>query len=353
MTGEIVLEAALPLDCHVIIARISVYTNLTYAMPVLMHAREAGTATAESLSAALFPKLGPLCQRLLERCCEDGTLERNGGGYGLTEEGRFALEDGSVPEKRSGAWKLYILPDHPIVPEDARVLRIEGGADEAQYNRDHPDPEPLTDAVRALPARIVAARFGEHGRFRIDEVDGYQKVLRHDTRARLRLVVGGDGTRIFLGVPSWKGGYEQAGELNLAYDDAVEEILSANGFDWDREGRRVPLWYEDTELEERLSMRKTLELKASLLGCEFEPLKMRFKICPKTQDGADRWAEDLFSDGIRGYMTARGLRELEAEIRERLPESRIGSTERHRYVSRLEPGTPKFWFLRAPEDWGL
>ena len=70
VTGMLVLEADLDFDCHVFVGEILTYTGLTYVIPVLMHAREAGAATPESLSAALFPRLGPLCQRVTALVCE-------------------------------------------------------------------------------------------------------------------------------------------------------------------------------------------------------------------------------------------------------------------------------------------
>ena len=371
------LQADLDFDCHVFVGKILTYTGLTHAIPVLMHVQEAGTATAESLSTALFPGLGPLCQRLLERCRKDGTLERRRDGYGsaedpalapatsfemferrqdeyvLTEEGRSALETGLAPERRFGAWNLCILQDHPLVTEADRMLRMEDGSQEATYNREHPDPVPLRGAVKGLLNRIVTPIFGEHERFRIDETDVHQKIFRSCGRVKLLLEVDEEGARVSLRAPDWSGGDRQVSELDLTYEDAIEGLLRENGLPWDREARRVPLSYEEADLEERLAMRKEIKLETRLSDCSFNPLYLKLDIYPRTRYDTDLWAEDMFADGIRDYMTASRLAELEAEIAETLPECRFGPAERDRCVSRLELGTPKFWFVHVAEDWGL
>ena len=56
MDEKIVLETKVIPTCHVIMADISTYSKSTYILPVLMHVRENGTATPESLSASMFSR---------------------------------------------------------------------------------------------------------------------------------------------------------------------------------------------------------------------------------------------------------------------------------------------------------
>ena len=354
MTEMIVLEADLDFDCHVFVGEISTYTGLTYVIPVLMHVREVVAATSESLSVALFPGLGPLCQKLLERCREDGTLEKRWDDtYALTEEGHLALESGLAPKRRSGAWKICILHDHPLIPEDARVLRIEDGRREAVYNSKHLSPIPLDDAVEDLIDRIVVPSFGEHERFRIDKADKHQKVFRSSGRVKLLLGVDEGGAQVSIRAPDWKDEDKQVSEPDLTYADVMDSLLQNTRFAWDREARRVQIRYEDTNMEERLAMKKELNLDAHLDNCSFDPFKIKVDIYPRTIDDADLWAQDMFVDGIRDYMTTGKLTELEAKIMEALPECRFGPTKRNQCILGLDPGTSKFWFVHAAEDWGL
>ena len=263
------------------------------------------------------------------------------------------LETGLAPERRFGAWKLCILQDHPLIPVAARVLRIEDGRLEATYNQKHPDPEPLGGAVEDLLDRIIAPSFGEHERFRIDEADGYQKIFRSCGRVKLLLEVDRGGARVSLRAPDWEGRDKLVSELDLTYENVIERLLRENHLSWDLEARRVPLRYVETELEERLAMEKEFDLEARLLGCSFQPFKLKVDICPRNRDDADLWAEDMFVDGIQDYMTASRLAELEAEMTKTLPECRFGPVERKRCISRLEPWSSKFWFVYAAEDWGL
>ena len=353
MAEELVLKASASPACRVIMAEISAYTSLTHVLPVLMHVKEERVATPESLSASLFPGLRPLCQKLLDGCCDDGTLERGEGGYVLTGEGDSVLEEGAAVERKKGAWKVYCL-SHPLVPGSLRVPRITDGSREAVYNLDDPDPERLSYDIRGLKGENMTAVFGDLDRFRIERIYPYEKPLKPDARVTLRLVITPHGSSVFLDAPGWSDKGMLIRESDLAYEGAWEQLLKQNGISgWDKDNDRLAVSYHDVEMDERVAMKKTLEIEPELLGCRFERLKRSVSIFPQSQYDAKRWADDLFKDGTRGYLTSERCGELEEEIRRRLPDFEIPPVDRAKYLDEYERGTPEFWYVQAAEDWDL
>ena len=355
MAEELVFRMGVSPSCRVIIAKISEYTKLTYILPVLMHVQEKRVATAESLAASLFPGLKPLCQALLDKCYDGGTLERDEGGYVLTNDGESALNEGMAIEEKRGTWKIYCLL-HPLVPADRRVLRITDGSWDATFNPDS-DGEYVGDLsgdISDMKDGIMTTVFGDLDRFRIDEIEAYEKVIKHDACVTMRLVVGTQGSSVFLDAPEWQDEGVLIQSPDLTYEDAWWQLLEQNRIHgWDADNDRLAVSYDGVNADERITMKKTLELEAELLGCRFEPYKRDICICPRSEYDAQRWAGDLFKDGINGYLMSEKCIEMEGKIKGMLPDFDIESIDRARYLDEYERGTPRFWYVQAAEDWGL
>ena len=356
MASKLVLEAKIPLKCHVVQADISRATEISHVLPILMHVQELEDgATPESLSGELFHGRKPLSQRLLDSCCNDGLLRKYDQRYFLTEDGSSAISDKRVFVSKKAVWKLY-YSSHPIIPDTRRVLKIDHAQKEAGYRpREDDHLQHLEQDIRELAGGwIMTSCFGEDRVFRINTIVGFEKIIRPDMNVTLRLEIGQKGSTLRL-ISSDKDDEDALlGGLDMTYRVAWSRLLEQEEIrGWDSERDRLQVSYGDTTREERRSMTKALDFNPEILGCGFNPLKKTVGIYPKHRHDAQRWADDLFADGVRDYLTREKYQKIVAGIKTQFPDFEISFGERADRIAEEEWGSPRFWYVQAAEDWNL
>ena len=260
---------------------------------------------------------------------------------------------GPVPEKRRGAWKIYHV-QHDLLPEGRRILRITDGDRDASYNDGDKDATYLSGKIRDMEGEVMSVHFGEFDKFRIDKVDRHEKMTESDASVTLRLVIGANGSQVFLDALGWSEKSILIDEPDLTYEDAWGQLLEQNGIGtrYSDDGLlRVP--YYDTSLKERISMKKNLDLEAELLGCEFERLQRTVRICPQSERDAELWACDLMKSEARDYLTPEQYDKLANAIRKKLPGFEITFADMAKHGDDHGQRTPEFWYVQAGEDWRL
>ena len=352
MADKLILETEVPLECHVIQADVSRASRIPYLLPILMHVQEQkGEATPESLSNELFPELKPLSQELLNICCNDKLVTTYDQHYVLTEEGSLAIDNKRIFVSEKKMWKIYYSPRR-IIPDTRRVLKLEDGGDEAGYRKESDDePEPLKPHIKQLLGEIMTSSFGENRVFRINDIAGDEKIIKSDMRAIVHLEISKEGSILSL-ISSGESTPLEGSDIT--YGEAWNKLLKQEGISgWDDEHNRLQIPYDDTGREERSKMRKVLNFKPEMLGEEFDPLEKTVSIYPEDQRDAQRWADDLFMDKVRDYLTREEYQKITAEIKALFPDFEISFKDRIDYAAETERGSPKFWYMQAAEDWKL
>ena len=373
--GKLVLEAEVPVECHVIQADISRASKTPYILPILMHVQELdGEATAESLANELFAGSKPLSRRLLDICCDDGLTERDCQRYALTEEGSSAIDNERIFASEEKMWKVYYSP-LPVIPDTRKVLKLEDGRREAGFREEDPKPERPEEHVKELKQRIMTTSFGERQDFRINGIAGMAKRIKGDMRVTLRLEIGGEGSVLslsssYVNTPL-KGRLETRGPQarpgggssdesislngpNTTYEEAWNQLLEQESISgWDHDNNRLRIPYDDTGPKERSTMKKTLDFEPRILGVRFNPLNETVSIYPENQRDAQRWADDLLMDKVRDYLTHDRYQKITGEIKAQFPDFEVSFKDRADYVEETERGSTKFWHIQAAEDWRL
>ena len=356
MTGKLVLEAKIPLECHVVQADISRATEISHILPILMHVQELeGGATPESLSGELFHGRMPLSQRLLDSCCDDGLLRRHGRHYLLTEGGSSAIDHKRVFVSKKAMWKIY-YSSHPIIPGTRRALKIDHAQKEAKYRPGEDDHlQRLEQDIQELAGGwIMTSCFGEDRVFRIDGIADFEKIIRPDMDVILRLEIGQKGSTLRMISSDRNDDDALLDGPDITYDAAWDQLLEQEGIrGWDGEGDRLQVSHDSTTQEERRSMKRTLEFNPRILECGFNPLKKTVDIYPEHLHDAQRWADDLFTDGVGDYLTREKYQKIVSEIKAQFPDFEIFLGERTGHIAEEERGSPRFWYIQAAEDWGL
>lgn len=372
----IVLEARVPVSCHVIYAEVAVASDMPYMMPVLEHVRgRGGAATESSLSKELFLSM-PLCRSLLAHCAGNGLVENTGGErHAVTPDGILALESGRAFIRKTGMWKVH-LADHKAIPEDMRLVRIEDGAWDAGYR---PEKGPGQPGAEVLDAPILD-RLGNKalrpplGRIRgaiVRSVHHFGKRIEADMDLTLRVELGRDGSKVTL-LASPRGGPrpgrpttgpEEASlpSIGTTIDGAMKSILRGGGEgDWDAERGRMLVDYDGASDEELSSMRKTVCVERPVIGgMKFERATATAEILPRREADAGRWARRLFAFMAAAYVTREEYERLVGDIRSRFPGFDIDMGDRAGHVpgegsASGTRGRPRlFWLIQAMEDWDL
>ena len=356
MTDKIVLEVKIPLECHVVQADVSVATEISHVLPILMHVQELEDgATPESLSDELFHGRKPLSQRLLDSCCDSRLLEKHDQHYFLTEDGILAIEGKRVFVSKKVMWKIYYSP-HPIIPGIRRVLKIDHANREAGYREEENDQLGyLKQYIQELArGQIMVSCFGENRVFRINMIEGSEKIIRPDINITLHLEI--DQRRSTLRMISSDENDDDAllDGPDMTYDAAWSQLLEQERIcDWDSECDRLQVPYYKTTQEERRTMKKTLRFNPRIMECEFNPMEKTVDIYPKDQYDAQRWADDLFVDGVKDYLTCERYQKIVSEIKTRFPDFEISLSKRANNMAEEERGSPRFWYIQAAEDWSL
>ena len=108
------------------------------------------------------------------------------------------------------------------------------------------------------------------------------------------------------------------------YREAWDELLEEKGIGgWDYENDRLQIPYDDTKPEERSRMKMVLNFEPRMLGTEFNPLQKTVSIYPENQYDARRWADDLFMDKVRDYLTCEEYQKITEEIKAQLPDFEV------------------------------
>ena len=356
MTDKLVLEAKIPLECHVVQADISVATEISHVLPILMHVQELEDgATPESLSGELFRGRKPLSQRLLDSCCDDGLLKRHDQHYFLTEDGISAINDKRVFVSKNAMWKIY-YSRHPIVPDTQRVLKIDHADREAGYRKDENDQlRRLKQDIQELAGgQIMTSCFGKNRAFRINRIEDFEKIIRPDMNVTLQLEIDQIGSTLRM-ISSDKNDDDALLDgPDMTYDAAWNQLLRQEGtYGWDSECDRLQVSHYNTTEEERRTMKKTLRFNPRILEYEFNPLEKTVDIYPEGQYDAQRWADDLFVDRVKDYLTCEKYQKIVSEIKALFPDFEISLSKRADCIAEEEPGSPRFWHIQAAEDWNL
>ena len=332
--AEVVAEADIPLKCHIVDARIST-AMYRYFRPVLLHVRSKGRdgATPRSLSEDLFVGMEPVSRRLLEMCADEGMVERTGedGRFAISQRGSDAIDDGRVLVRDTRRmWKIYHT-ECELVPAIHRVLLLDTGSSEAAYQRgDNSQTGYLSNEMDDLEGRIVTPVLGKNAApFRIEEFNArYEKVVRTDVRVRLRLRLARDEVRLDLAAD---GGSRQAGSGSIksekTWGDVVEELLDGgrgyrNSESWDDAKRRLGVRFDDTNNEERISMKRTLVFeRPEIYGCQFDrDIRIRVDIHPEDDDEAQKWARWLVGQRVGERVGSDGYKKIKGEVAGLFPE---------------------------------
>ena len=368
MTADtLVLETKVPVECHVVQADISRASKTPHILPVLMHVRDMdGNATAGSLAAELFAESVPLGRRLLDICRDDGLVEEDRGRHALTEDGRSAVDCGRVFVGEEKMWVIHYSP-LPVIPGGRRVLKLEDGRREAGYREGDPEPGPPEGRIEELKHRIMTTSFGDGQEFRINGITGMAKRIGTGMRVTLRLEIGRQGSILRMDAPGSppkdagrrgaRSGSRESMSFrgpDITYGEALDQLLEQKGVrGWDGESNRLRVPCGQTGRTERNAMSTTLDFEPLLLDTKFDPLKVSVGICPVDRRDAQTWADRMFVDRTRDYLTRGEYGRITAEIGALLPGFGVSFRERGEYVGGTERGTDEFWRIQAAEDWRL
>lgn len=356
MTDKLVLEVKIHLECHVVQADVSVATGISHVLPILMHAQELKDgATPESLSDELFYGRKPLSQKLLDSCCDDGLLKKHDQHYFLTDDGILAIKDKRVFVSKKGMWKIYYT-SHQIIPDIRRVLKIDHANKEAGYlpGDDNYLQYLKQDIQKLARGQIMTSCFGANRIFRINMIEDLEKIVSPDMNVTLHLEIDQRGSTLRM-ISSDKN-YDDAllDGPDVTYGTAWSQLLEQKRiYDWDSECDRLQVLYCNTTQEERRTMKKTLHFNPKIMECEFNPVEKTVDIYPRNQHDAQRWADDLFVDGVMDYLTCKKYQKIVSEIKARFPDFEISLSKRVDRLAEEEQRSPRFWHMYAPEDWNL
>ena len=352
MADKLILEAEVPVECHVMQAGISRASRASYVLPILIHVQElSGKATPESLANELFAGLRPLSQKLLDICYDSKLVDIRHQRYALTEEGRSAIDNERIFVSKEKMWKIYYSPLR-IIPDTCSILKLEDGRREARFRKEDPaKPEQPKKHIIELTQKIMTTSFGEKQDFRINDITGLAKTVKSDMRATLCLEINRKGS--ILSLSSAGEGAPLEGP-DITYREAWDQLLEEKGIGgWDYENDRLQISYDDTKPEERSRMKTVLNFEPRMLGTEFNPLQKTVSIYPGNQYDARRWADDLFMDKVRDYVTREEYQKITEEIKAQFPDFEVSFKGRAEYIAETERGSPKFWYMQAAEDWKL
>lgn len=376
----VVLEADVPVQCHVVHADLAEASEVPYLLPVLEHVRErGGAADAGTLSLELFMSL-PVAVSLLGFCADNGLAGRDEetGRCAITGDGEEALESGRVFVRRRGMWKVHCA-DHEMIPEDMRVVMIGDGSGEVGFQPwrdrgDQPRVEELPERISELEGKVLRPSLGgRRGEAVLHCMHGMGKRSEPDLRLRLRVAPGADGSKVaLLAQPVPRGGRidrRGAAPGEIALPDAPitrgEAIaLMADGEDgaeWDVENARLLVRYGGISGEERASMKRALGPRRIRIGkTEFEPAgRTVVDIFPASEEDALMWARDTLARTADEYLTREAYDALAARVRARFEGFEIDLGRR---TDHLPGGPPSswgdgerrlFWLVMAMEDWDL
>ena len=199
MADKLILEAEVPVECHVMQADISRASRVSYLLPILIHVQElSGKATPESLANELFAGSRPLSQKLLDICHNSRLVDIHHQRYALTEEGRSAIDNERIFVSMEKMWKIYYSPLR-IIPDTHGILKLEDGRSEAGFRKGDPaKPEQPKKHIIELTQKIMATSFGEKQHFRINGITGLAKTVKSDMRVTLCLKISRKGSMLSL-----------------------------------------------------------------------------------------------------------------------------------------------------------
>ena len=377
----VVLEAEVPVQCHVVYADLAEASEIPYILPVLEHVRErGGKADAATLSGELFTSM-PVSRSLLGFCSENGLAcaggEEEAGRHAITPDGEEALKSGRVLVRRRGMWKVHYT-DHETVPEDMRAVMIEDGSREAGF-QPHLDPgkqprvEDLPERIARLEGRMLRPPLGgRRGEAVLHCMHGKGKQAEPGLRLRLRVVPGAAGSKVFL-LPTQVQSGGRAGtriavpdkialpDAGITYDEAIRLMADGErGASWDGKSGRLRVRYDDVSDEERASMKRALRPRRIRIGrTEFEAGREVVDMFPMDAEDAQMWAMDMLDITADGYLTREAYSALASRVRARFEgfEVDLGDRTEHLPAGSLpsleEEERRLFWLVQAMEDWDL
>lgn len=336
MAEDIMVVDAIPLECHVVDARIST-AMYKYFRPVLLHVEAAGRdgATPESLSDGLFFGMESVSRRLLEICADEKMVKRVGGGerYAISKRGREAIRDGKVLARAtSRMWKIHHT-ECELVPVANRLLMLGEGSREAdRRGREDSSLTYLSNEMGKMKGKVLTPVFGENtDPIRIDEFNAeYEKEIKTNVRVRLRLRLAED--EVGLDLDAYDG-EKKIGTASIKSErtrgDVVEELLEGgyrNRRRWDRKERRLAVRFDDTSIEERASMKRTLVLeRPEAYGCQFSgEVRILVDIHPEDDYEAKKWAKWLVGRRVGEQIGNDGYKKIKDEMAERFPKFDLG-----------------------------
>lgn len=332
MTKEIMVAKAIPLKCHVVDAQIST-AMYRYFHPVLLHVTTAGRdgTTPKSLSEDLFFGMESISLRLLEICADEKMVTRVGSErYTISNRGREAIRDGRVLVKATRRmWKIHHT-ECEIVPSKNRVLMLDEGSREAdRRGREDNSPTYLSNNMSELMGKVLMPIFGRNtDPIRIEEFSSeYEKAIRTNVRVELHLRLAED--EVVLDLDAYDGG-KNIGRASIKSEktrgDIVEEFLDGGGEyrdheNWDKEKRRLEVRFDDTNNEERVSMKRTLVFEQpEAYGCQFNgKVRIQVDIYPEDDDEAKKWAKWLVGWWVGERVGSDRYKKIKDEVAGRFP----------------------------------
>lgn len=276
--------------CYAVRAEIKVFEKLDYIIPVLMHMQDVKNATPDSVADELFLKPTLLGEKLLEMCREKGLAKRSGDAYNITAQGKKSIAEQTIPTKIDGMWIIYYV-DHPIIPDDEKILYIKTNSRKNPINRQHAE-RTYNQILEKSDIRMHPIPSDGINSFEIIDVDEY--IWEYDPiPTSLVWHVGKTTSKIEMTVTidhkSLTQEFEPGG---LKYEDVCDGLFDRS---WDVENNRLLVYYDELREDEHMTMRRNIDLARHLGGAEWR-IKHVVNLHPKDESTAQRWASFILAD---------------------------------------------------------
>lgn len=367
MLSPIKLERTIPLQQWRVTGSIAVATKREWEPAVLQLATQVEVLTPEIVVEELLGGRSGIARRLLDICTGLGLLEAGRGEWRATEAGRQAAATGIVLLPQRGVWSFYTAADPLLAHGVVAVFPWSG--EPSAFDERGKDTGRSFDALPATLAgavgRVLDVPAGPVRAIRIDDLGKSPRGERVETtdKARITWTLDPKGARCRL-----TGRVEDDAidaELPVpapAHEQVWQSLLRHAGLEpqWDPQRRvlRVP-FKETKDDEERSRMMRALLFTTPLLDGlgRFDDTRVDgVGLQARSPEDATSWARWRFLRELRSYSTDDMIQDAYRRAADPF-EGVAAPCPPRSELARLARGDvrppPSYWWLQAPEDWGM
>jgi hypothetical protein len=379
LKNEFVLRRDIEVVCWNVKATISKASKRDELIPVLKRAQEnSGTDGRDIACHLLGEEIGRevVGFRLLAICESLGLLEsskeQNRLRYLLTNEGKKALESGSVMVPEEGTWTIWASNDallnHPVLyiePFREGSVFDEICGDKRKETKDRNDkfkslPSWLRDAcsITAIPAAIG------NELIRLDHIDTKIELIENNASLALEWIPEVKSLKIKGSIKNQP--VDATPEApDVSFNDVWQELLENEKLwpYWEESKERLLTSFTSTNSAERSLMKRQLELAKPRLDKfgSFELTRRTVAIFPQSYGDAKEWAEWKLQSLIKTYaIKAEFTRWRQQALQPFEKYSEVIALPTRSEIAidvwkkrRSQQGTSNIWHLVAVEDWGI